>query len=214
MMAKGKGKKAAKNPSTIASAGNGPPPPQKRGRMKVFRTAIGFHDAYVAAPSQKAALEAWGADSNIFAQGIAEQVDGDSAPAKQALAEPGTVVKALRGSAEEHVKALGKAVAKRAKGATDSPSPRSRKGASRPLPLAGVREKKPSRAALDKAEAALEERERKHRAKLLKLEAEAEALRRQRRELERDHARERQALKETLRDEESRYDRAREKWRG
>jgi hypothetical protein len=28
-------------------------------KLKVFRTPIGFHDAYVAAPSQKAALEAW-----------------------------------------------------------------------------------------------------------------------------------------------------------
>jgi hypothetical protein len=27
-------------------------------KLKVFRTPIGFHDAYVAAPSRKAALEA------------------------------------------------------------------------------------------------------------------------------------------------------------
>ena len=33
----------------------------RTGRLKVFRTSIGFHDAYVAAPSRKAALEAWGA---------------------------------------------------------------------------------------------------------------------------------------------------------
>ena len=42
--------------------------PERKLKLKVFRTPIGFHDAYVAAPSQKAALEAWGADSNIFAQ--------------------------------------------------------------------------------------------------------------------------------------------------
>ena len=48
--------------------------PERKQKLKVFVTSIGFHDAYVAAPSQKAALEAWGADSNIFAQGIAEQV--------------------------------------------------------------------------------------------------------------------------------------------
>ena len=29
--------------------------------LKTFRTAIGFHDAYGAAPSRKAALKAWGA---------------------------------------------------------------------------------------------------------------------------------------------------------
>jgi hypothetical protein len=28
-------------------------------KLKVFRTPIGFHDAYVAAPSKKAALAAW-----------------------------------------------------------------------------------------------------------------------------------------------------------
>ena len=48
--------------------------PERKQKLKVFRTPIGFHDAYVAAPSQKAALEAWGADGNLFAQGIAEQV--------------------------------------------------------------------------------------------------------------------------------------------
>ena len=42
--------------------------------LKVYRTPIGFHDAYVAAPSQKAALAAWGADANLFARGSAEQV--------------------------------------------------------------------------------------------------------------------------------------------
>jgi hypothetical protein len=30
-------------------------------KQKVFRTSTGFHDAYVAAPSRKKALEAWSA---------------------------------------------------------------------------------------------------------------------------------------------------------
>ena len=46
----------------------------RKTKLKVFRTPIGFHDAYVAAPSQKAALEAWGSDSNLFAAGVAELV--------------------------------------------------------------------------------------------------------------------------------------------
>ena len=46
----------------------------RKSKLKVFRTPIGFHDAYVAAPSQKAALEAWGSDSNLFAAGAAELV--------------------------------------------------------------------------------------------------------------------------------------------
>ena len=40
-------------------------------KLKVFRTPIGFHDAYVAAPSQKAALQAWGTDTDLFARGVA-----------------------------------------------------------------------------------------------------------------------------------------------
>src|SRR6185312_8207523 len=43
-------------------------------KLRVFRTPIGFHDAYVAAPSRKAALAAWGAEANLFARGTAEQV--------------------------------------------------------------------------------------------------------------------------------------------
>jgi len=44
----------------------------RKQQLKVFRTPIGFHDAYVAAPSQKAALEAWGTDTNLFEAGAAE----------------------------------------------------------------------------------------------------------------------------------------------
>ena len=44
-------------------------------RLKVYRMPIGFHDAYVAAPSRKAALAAWGSDADLFARGVAEQVD-------------------------------------------------------------------------------------------------------------------------------------------
>eukprot|EP01035_Chromulina_nebulosa_P046785 gene46785-63390_t len=43
-------------------------------QLKVFRTPIGFHDAYVAAPSRKAALQAWGSDADLFARGMAEIV--------------------------------------------------------------------------------------------------------------------------------------------
>lgn len=35
-------------------------------RLKVYRTPIGFHDTYVAAPSQKAALAAWGSGHDLF----------------------------------------------------------------------------------------------------------------------------------------------------
>lgn len=79
-------------------------------KLKVFRTAIGFHDAYVAAASQKAALEAWGAAANLFARGAAELVS-DAELSKEPLAHPGKVIKRLRGSEAEHFAALERASA-------------------------------------------------------------------------------------------------------
>lgn len=71
-------------------------------RLKVFRTPIGFHDAYVAAPSRKAALAAWGANADLFARGAAEEVT-DAALMEAPLAQPGVVVKCARGSMSEHL---------------------------------------------------------------------------------------------------------------
>ncbi|HUQ12749.1 MAG TPA: hypothetical protein VM055_00555 [Novosphingobium sp.] len=114
-------------------------------KLKVFRTAVGFHDAYVAAPSRKAALEAWGTDKDLFARGVAEEVT-DAALAKPALARPGEVIRVSRGGAREQIAALGKA-----------PKPKKRV---QPVELSMPPDRppaaRPSRATLDKAEAALE----------------------------------------------------------
>ncbi len=67
----------------------------RKGRLKVFRTAIGFHDAYVAAPSRKAALAAWGTDKDLFARGAAEEVN-DPALMEEPLSSPGTVFRQMR----------------------------------------------------------------------------------------------------------------------
>ncbi|RZL68847.1 MAG: hypothetical protein EOP66_18200 [Sphingomonas sp.] len=74
-------------------------------KLKVYRTVAGFYDAYVAAPSQKAALAAWGSDRDLFARGIAEQVT-DPALMAEPLALPGTVVKHSRGTTAEQIAAL------------------------------------------------------------------------------------------------------------
>jgi hypothetical protein len=76
------------------------PSPGRR-RLKVFKTPTGFHDAYVAAPSRKAALEAWGAGTDLFSAGIAELAEADSEAAKAALATPGEVVRVRRTGKEE-----------------------------------------------------------------------------------------------------------------
>ena len=74
-------------------------------RLKVYSTPIGFHDALVAAPSQKAALKAWDADTNLFSQGAAHVVT-DPDLTKQPLAKPGQVIKVSRGTRRQHLSAL------------------------------------------------------------------------------------------------------------
>src|SRR3990170_4517223 len=75
-------------------------------KLKVFRTATGFHDAYVAAPSRKAALAAWGADADLFARGVAEQVTDPKLTAGP-LARAGEVIKVSRGDLSAQLRALG-----------------------------------------------------------------------------------------------------------
>jgi hypothetical protein len=74
-------------------------------KLKVYCTPIGFHDAYVATPNQKAALEAWGSDADLFARKVAEQVT-DPKLMVEPLAHPGKVIRKLRGTAEEQLAAL------------------------------------------------------------------------------------------------------------
>lgn len=69
----------------------------KRRPLKVFQAHLGFYDTVVAAPSQKAALEAWGAGRDEFAKGFATATR-DPAAIEQALAHPGKVLKRPFGS--------------------------------------------------------------------------------------------------------------------
>ena len=45
-------------------------------KLKTFTTSLGFFELAVAAPSMKAALEAWGSKSNLFHQGLAKEARG------------------------------------------------------------------------------------------------------------------------------------------
>jgi hypothetical protein len=42
-------------------------------KLKTYQTSMGFFDLAIAAPSMKAALEAWGSNSNLFHQGVAKE---------------------------------------------------------------------------------------------------------------------------------------------
>src|ERR1700722_15488375 len=66
-------------------------------KLKTYQTSLGFFEQAIAAPSMKAALEAWGADSNLFHQGAAkESHDPDVIAAT--MAKPGVVLKRPVGS--------------------------------------------------------------------------------------------------------------------
>ena len=66
-------------------------------KLKTYQTSLGFLDLAVAAPSMKAALETWGADSNLFHQGAAKQSEDPDVVAAT-MAKPGIVLKRPVGS--------------------------------------------------------------------------------------------------------------------
>jgi hypothetical protein len=68
-------------------------------KLKTYQTSLGFFDQAIAAPSMKAALEAWGAESNLFHQGAAKESDDPNVIAA-AMAKPGVVLKRPVGSNE------------------------------------------------------------------------------------------------------------------
>src|ERR1700712_3122567 len=66
-------------------------------KLKTYQTSLGFFDQAIAAPSMKAALAAWGADSNLFHQGAARESDDPDVVAAT-MARPGIVLKRPVGS--------------------------------------------------------------------------------------------------------------------
>lgn len=138
-------------------------------KLKVFRTSTGFHDAYVAASSRKAALVAWGADADLFARGVAEEVN-DPKLTKAPLERPGEVIRLSRGDLATQLRALGprKRKSGKAKGEFRERATKPRKPA-KPKPP-------PKRDKVDAAESALEAARRRHSAAADTLEAERAAI--------------------------------------
>ena len=214
-------------------------------KIKVYRTPISFHDAYVAAPSQKAALKAWGSDADLFARGVAELVTDETLSATP-LEHPGEIIRLRRGSDAQNIAALSKAAKRSATRKTapihenDTPSPRPRRRATarkdaaateagQPAPRRSLarsqagapaelprqaRSKRPSRARLDKAEAALAEADTKHRSTIEALRAQEQELQRQRRDLEQRHDTETKRLEDRITKAYDAYSESLRAWRG
>lgn len=69
----------------------------KAPKLKVFQAHLGFYDTVVAAPSQAAAMRAWGLHRNVFADGQA-RITTDEAAVAAATAQPEVVLKRPVGS--------------------------------------------------------------------------------------------------------------------
>lgn len=75
-------------------------------KLKTYMTSAGFFDLAVAAPSMKAALEAWGSKNNLFHHGFAK-VSEDPKIVAVTMAYPGVVLRRPVGSSgafSEHAK--------------------------------------------------------------------------------------------------------------
>ena len=178
-------------------------------KLKVYRTVAGFYDAYVAAPSQKAALTAWGSDRDLFARGIAEQVT-DPALMVEPLASPGTVVKHSRGTTAEQIAALPEQRAPAA--------PRDADADADPKPAAKPQAKpkpkpRPKRDELDAAEDALTSLRADFDRKKKDLAEREAALARDRRALEQARSSSIEAAEDALRGQKQAYEEAVRRWR-
>jgi type IV secretory pathway VirB10-like protein len=176
-------------------AGKAEPNPRK-GRLKVFRTAIGFHDAYVAAPSRKAALAAWGTDKDLFARGVAEEVS-DPALMEEPLSAPGTVFRRLRPMPPDEAEG-------------EPSTPRKREAASGPAVENSMRpappRPKPSDEDVRKARGELQEAREQHAREEQDLAARERDLAKERKAMEQRHARELSIKEKELLAAKERYD--------
>ena len=68
-------------------------------KLKVFQAQIGFYDTVVAAPSQAAALRAWGTHQNLFASGEA-RITTDDVTVAAATVHPETPLRRAVGSTD------------------------------------------------------------------------------------------------------------------
>ena len=61
-------------------------------RLKTYQTSLGFFDLAIAAPSMKAAADAWGLKTNEFKRGFAKETH-DPAIVAATMAKPGVVLR-------------------------------------------------------------------------------------------------------------------------
>ncbi len=197
-------------------------------KLKTYQTSLGFFDLAIAAPSMKAALEAWGADSNLFHQGAAKESDDPDVIAA-AMKKPGVVLRrpvGSDGSFNEHAELptdLGGPGATKA--ARKSKRPTAKERSSRAVDNAAERkaaldyereqrrrelerakeeatrqkERERRQQAVDKAQAALDKAEQEHAKRAAAIQAEVEALEKRSQTEEARWGKEKERLENALR---------------
>jgi colicin import membrane protein len=139
-------------------------------KLKTYQTSLGFFDLAIAAPSMKAALEAWGAGSNLFHQGVARETDDPDVVAAT-MSKPGVILKRPAGSSGRFAEHSDLPTGDEARGGRERRPPKAKK---RPPPE--ISEKAARKAALDF------EREQKRNEAKRRAELAAEAKKREQRE--------------------------------
>lgn len=173
-------------------------------KLKTYQTSLGFFDMAIAAPSMKAALEAWGSKSNLFHQGFAREVDDPDVIAA-AMSKPGVILRRPVGSdgpfkedadlpsdlSREEVKGRpkqhGAKPGKRSRGKTDDQAARKaalayekeqrqRESQQRKEEAARAKERERREQAVAKAQAAIDEAKRAHEVRVDEIDTERAAL--------------------------------------
>src|SRR6266436_2077101 len=159
-------------------------------KLKTYQTSLGFYDLAIAAPSMKAALEAWGAGSNLFHQGVARESDDPDVVAAT-LSKPGVILRRPAGSSGRFAEHSDLPTGDEARGGRENRRPKAKK-----RPPLKISEKAARKAALDF------EREQKRNEAKRRAELAAQAKKRERRE--RAVAKAQAALDEAERDHDAR----------
>ena len=197
-------------------------------KLKTYQTSLGFFDQAIAATSMKAALEAWGADSNLFHQGAAKESEDPDVIAAT-MAKPGVVLRRPVGTnrpfSEQAELPTDLGGGKATKPAPKSKGQKEKKVSSRPVDKAAERkaafdyereqtrrelerakeeaarqkERKRRQQAVDKAQAALDKAEQEHAKRAAAIQAEVEALERRSQTEEAHWDKEKQRLEAALR---------------
>src|SRR6201987_1478488 len=112
-------------------------------KLKTFQTSLGFYDLAIAAPSMKAALEAWGAGSNLFHQGVARETDDPDVIAAT-MSKPGVILRRPAGSSGRFAEHSDLPTGEEARGGRERLRPKVKK-----RPPSEISEKAARKAALD-----------------------------------------------------------------